>query len=219
MSLQIDNTNFYTLCCVIIVIIYSICICGKIIENFDTLNTEAINMIASIYNDKNLITDSITAKNITVDRSSEQYSGMMNLIGGDEPPYINFNGKNKERIGYIQQRPDDFYISKGKLCVGNSCLTSNEIDKLRRLLSVSDSSINALKQLNYTNGNITTTKPIHIKNNALYVTGWAGWASKDNLGPYPNYTARYGGANEDGHIYNGSKGVNKLHTCGPSSCH
>ena len=69
MSLQINNTNFYTLCCVVIVIIYFICAYGKIVENFDTLNTEAINMIASIYNDKNLITDSVTAKSINVDRS------------------------------------------------------------------------------------------------------------------------------------------------------
>ena len=219
MFLQLlNNTNCYTLCCVILIIIYDVCTCDKIVENFDSINTEAINMISSIYNNEKLVTDSVMTKSITIDRSSEQHSGMMTLVGGDESPYINFNGKNRARIGYIQQRPDDFYISKGKLCVGDSCLTSSEINKLKRLLSLTDSNINALKQLDYTNNNITTEKPIHIQGNALYVTDWAGWSSEDHLGPYPNNTARYGGANEDGYIYNGSKGVNILHTCGPSSC-
>ena len=82
---------------------------------------------------------------------------------------------------------------------------------------MSDSNIDAIKQLNYTDENITTTKPIHIKNNALYVTGWAGWSSKSELGAYPNETARYGGANENGHIYNASKGVGNVYACGLTS--
>ena len=130
-----------------------------------SINAEALQMIASIYNNKRLIADAISAKSLSADA-----------------------------------------ISSNKVCIGGECLTASEITKLKRFLSVPLSSINAIKQVTYTQGRITTNKPIHIKQNALYVTGWAGFGSKNEMKPYPDLTSRYGGANENGKSYNASKG-------------